>query len=183
MGFWPRQSSHAMTPWTSQWRCRSSPTCARSARRCNHDRDQHRQAPWRSDGAHRKTCFLLPRQGSISAGKSSRRSGGEGSGPEPDPVFAAIADHWPPAWPITRLPKRRARRSPVCQSTEQRRQPLAAAMDRDGDTLQALLYLRPTTFDGLAALLEHVGQPEWFIYDRREGTGETILSGLTSARL
>jgi hypothetical protein len=54
---------------------------------------------------------------------------------------------------------------------------LAAAMDRDGDTLHALLTCRPTTFAGLAALLEHVGQPEWFIYDRDEGTGQTILSG------
>jgi hypothetical protein len=94
-----------------------------------------------------------------------------------DPVYAAIAAHL--AASVAYHAASEAEGTTKTSTSEYRaaEAALAAAMDHDGDTLHALLTCRPTTFAGLAALLEHVGQPEWFIYDRGEGTGQTILSG------
>jgi len=51
-----------------------------------------------------------------------------------------------------------------------------AAMAREGEVLGALLDSRAVTMTGLLALLEHLGQPEFLIYDD-DGTDETVLSG------
>jgi hypothetical protein len=53
-----------------------------------------------------------------------------------------------------------------------------AAMGQHDEALLALLTCQPTTMAGLLAVLEHVGQPEFLIYPPREGTGETVLSGV-----
>jgi hypothetical protein len=97
--------------------------------------------------------------------------------PGADPVYAAIAAHL--AASVAYHAASEAEGTTKTRTSEYRaaEAELAAAMESDGDTLHALLTCRPTTFAGLAALLEHVGQPEWFIYDRGEGTGQTILSG------
>jgi hypothetical protein len=50
-------------------------------------------------------------------------------------------------------------------------------MAREGEVLGALLDSRAITMTGLLALLEHLGQPEFLIYEDGGGTGETVLSG------
>jgi hypothetical protein len=97
--------------------------------------------------------------------------------PGADPVFAAIAAHLAASGAYHMASEAEDTTKPGKPEYRAAEKALDAAMDRDGDTLRALLTCRPTTFAGLAALLEHVGQPEWFIYDRECGTGETILSG------
>jgi hypothetical protein len=96
--------------------------------------------------------------------------------PGADPVFAAIAAHLAASGAYHIASEAEGTTTPGTPEYRAATAALDAAMDRDGDTLHALLTCRPTTLAGLAALLEHVGQPEWFIYDRKCGR-ETILSG------
>jgi hypothetical protein len=49
-----------------------------------------------------------------------------------------------------------------------------AAMNHEGDVLCELMSCRPNSLDGILALLNHLGQPEFLIYGR-EGTDMTIL--------
>jgi hypothetical protein len=51
-----------------------------------------------------------------------------------------------------------------------------AAMATEGEVLGVLLDSRAITMTGLLALLEHLGQPEFLIFDEG-GTGETVFSG------
>jgi hypothetical protein len=48
------------------------------------------------------------------------------------------------------------------------------AMAHEGEVLRELMSRSPNSLDGILALLNHLGQPEFLIYGR-EGTGETIL--------
>jgi hypothetical protein len=48
------------------------------------------------------------------------------------------------------------------------------AMDRESEVLRGLMSCRPNSLDGILALLNHLGQPEFLIYGR-EGTDMTIL--------
>jgi hypothetical protein len=53
-----------------------------------------------------------------------------------------------------------------------------AAMAVEGEVLGVLLDSQAMTMTGLLALLEHLGQPEFLIYDGDgDKTGETVLSG------
>jgi hypothetical protein len=97
--------------------------------------------------------------------------------PGADPVFAAIAAHLAASVAYHAASEAEGTAKPGMPGYKAAEAAQAAAMARDGDTLHTLLTFRPTTFAGLVALLEHIGQPEWFIYDRDQGTGETILSG------
>jgi hypothetical protein len=52
-----------------------------------------------------------------------------------------------------------------------------AALDREGDLLEAVLNCLPTTMAGVVAVLDHLSLPE-FLIEGREGTGMTTLEGL-----
>jgi hypothetical protein len=47
-------------------------------------------------------------------------------------------------------------------------------MSRESKALREVLSCQPTTLAGLAALVHHLGQPEFLIYGRK-GTGQVIL--------
>jgi len=52
-----------------------------------------------------------------------------------------------------------------------------AAMNCEGEALEAVLSCRPTTLAGVAAVLEYLSLPEFLIEEEDERTGETTLSG------
>jgi len=97
--------------------------------------------------------------------------------PGADPVFAAIVAHLTASVAQHAASEAEGASKPGTAAYRAAEAAQSAASARDGDTLHALLTCQPTTIAGLVALLEHVGQPEGFICDRKERTGETILSG------
>jgi hypothetical protein len=50
------------------------------------------------------------------------------------------------------------------------------AMNREAEVLNGLLLRPASSIPGILALLDHLGSPEFLIFDSNEGTGETILS-------
>jgi hypothetical protein len=50
------------------------------------------------------------------------------------------------------------------------------AMTREGEVLHELFRYGATSVPGILALLHHLGSPEFLIFDRKEETGDTILS-------
>jgi hypothetical protein len=50
------------------------------------------------------------------------------------------------------------------------------AMAREGEVLRELFRYGATSVPGILALLHHLGAPEFLIFEREEGTGDTILS-------
>jgi hypothetical protein len=49
-------------------------------------------------------------------------------------------------------------------------------MDREGKVLGELFKVGAISVPGILALLHHLGSPEFLILDRKEETGDTILS-------
>jgi hypothetical protein len=54
---------------------------------------------------------------------------------------------------------------------------MVAAMDAELDAREDLLICQPTTVAGVAALLEHLGRPEWLGTGTGEHDDESVLSG------
>lgn len=92
-----------------------------------------------------------------------------------DPIFAAIECHRE----ACRVYRRASANS--CRLAERSEVQMAediceGAISLEGEALKRLLKCRPTTLEGVGALLEHLGQPE-FLIDSNNGTGDTVLSG------
>jgi hypothetical protein len=96
------------------------------------------------------------------------------SGADPDPIFAAIAEHRAAcrAWQeASRKDGAEGRYNKVTEDASN------GAMAHEGEVLTVLLACQPTTLAGVAALLEHLNQPEFLIEYEKNQTGETVLSG------
>ena len=52
--------------------------------------------------------------------------------------------------------------------------------DLEADALSDLLDCRPTTLAGIAALLEHVADPQWGDVNEDPDLNETVLSGCSN---
>jgi hypothetical protein len=98
-----------------------------------------------------------------------------------DPIFAAIAAHRAACVAYHRASWTKSHLNgghPNLQAAEDRSN---AAMHREGEALEDLLKCRPTTFAGVAAMLDHLSEPEFLIKDR-EGTGMSTLEGRFECR-
>jgi hypothetical protein len=88
---------------------------------------------------------------------------------EVDPIFAAIAEHRAAIdayYDACHNPAAEDETSELC--------------DLEAEALGDLLDCRPTTFAGIAALLDHLAQPQWGEVARDPEHRETVLSGASN---
>jgi hypothetical protein len=86
-----------------------------------------------------------------------------------DPIFAAIATHRAACVAYQQgLWKEIHMKGGYTAKYEAVEDASNAALDREGDVLEALLNCRPTTLAGVVAVLDHLSLPE-FLIEGREG--------------
>lgn len=91
-----------------------------------------------------------------------------------DPVYSAIERHRTAVAIQTEASHISCRLDYEDPSYKAAQERTTEACDELSEALRALLVCRPSTMEGLLALLDYVGQPEWLDDDE---DGATILSG------